>query len=164
MGKKVSKAIEEKKKAVKAIGDKLKKAQSVVLVDYRGIKVNDDTALRRACRKANVEYTVLKNKLVLRALNEMGIKELDKQLEGPTAFAFGYDDLVAPAKIVAENVTMKKLKAIKGGIIEGKPATAAEMNTLAMIPDKNTLIAQLLAMLTAPVRGFAVALKAIAEK
>jgi len=164
MEKKDSKALIEKKKVVGEIGEKLKKAQSVVFVDYRGIKVNDDTALRRNCRKAGVEYTVLKNKLVMRALNDIGIKELDGLLEGPTAFAFGYNDIVAPAKIVFENVTQKKLKAIKGGLIEGKPASQEQMNTLAAIPDKNTLIAQLLCVLNAPIRGLAVALKAISEK
>lgn len=164
MEKKVSKAMLEKQKAVKEIGEKFKKAQSVVFVDYRGIKVIDDTNLRRTCRKAGVEYTVLKNKLVIRALNEMGIKELDAQLEGPTAFAFGYNDLIAPAKIIAENVTAKKLVSMKGGLIEGKPASPAEMNVLAAIPDKNTLIAQLLCVLNAPIRGLAVALNAVAEK
>ena len=164
MEKKVSKALIEKQKAVKEIGEKLKKAQSVVFVDYRGIKVVDDTSMRRKCRNANVEYTVLKNKLVLRALNDLGIKGLEAQLEGPTAFAFGYDDIVAPAKIIAENVTAKKLSSIKGGLIEGKPATKEEMTVLASIPDKMTLIAQLLGMLTAPMRGLAVALKAVADK
>ncbi len=164
MEKKVSKAMQEKQKAVKEISEKFKKAQSVVFVDYRGIKVVDDTSLRRTCRKAGVEYTVLKNKLVLRALKGLDIKGLEQQLEGPTAFAFGFDDIVAPAKIVFENVAAKKLTAIKGGVIEGKPATQAEMNTLAQIPDKKTLIAQLLCMLNAPVRGLAVALNAIAEK
>ena len=164
MEKKISKAVLEKQKAVKEIGEKLKKAQSVVFADYRGIKVNDDTNLRRACRKAGIEYTVLKNKLVMRALNDMGIKELDKQLEGPTAFAFGFNDVVAPAKLIAEHVAQKKLASIKGGLIEGKAATQAQVAALALIPDKKTLIAQLLCMLNAPVRGLAVALNAIAEK
>ena len=164
MEKKISKAIVQKQKTVKEIGDKLKKAQSVVLVDYRGIKVNDDTNLRRACRKAGVEYTVLKNKLVMRALNEMGVKELDKQLEGPTAFAFGYKDAVAPAKLISEYVAMRKLAAIKGGLVEGRAATREQVGALASIPDKRTLVAQLLCVLNAPVRGLAVALKAIADK
>jgi len=175
MEKKVSKAIEKKMVEVKEIGEKLKKAQSVVFVDYRGIKVCDDTNLRRAFRKAGVEYTVLKNKLVMRALADMGVEGLDKTLEGPTAFAFGYDDIVAPAKIVAESIAMKKLKSIKGGLIEGKAATKEQVSALAFMPDKKTLIAQLLCMLNtpisrlafvlnAPTRGLAVALQAIADK
>jgi large subunit ribosomal protein L10 len=164
MEKKISKAIAQKKVEVKEISEKLKKAQSVVFVDYRGIKVNDDTNLRRVCRKAGIEYTVLKNKIVMRALNDMGIKDLDKTLEGPTAFAFGYNDIVAPAKIIAENVAAKKLASIKGGLIEGKSATKEQVSALALIPDKKTLIAQLLCMLNAPIRGLAVALQAIADK
>ena len=164
MEKKISKAIQQKQKDVKEIGEKLKKAQSVVFVDYRGIKVNDDTSLRRACRKAGIEYTVLKNKLVMRALNDMGVKELDKQLEGPTAFAFGYNDVVAPAKLIAEHVAQKKLAAIKGGLIEGKAATQDQVKALAQIPDKRTLVAQLLCMLNTPISRFAATLKAIADK
>ena len=114
MEKKMTKAQAEKQKIVADISEKLKRAQSVVFVDYRGVKVNDDTAMRRECRKAGVEYTVLKNKLVMRALHDMNIKELDGVLEGPTAFAFGMADLIAPAKIVAQSVAQKKLAKILG--------------------------------------------------
>ena len=175
MEKKVSKAIEQKQAVVKEIAKRVNRAQSIVFVDYRGIKVVDDTALRSACRKAGVEYVVLKNKLVQRALKDMGVEGLDKQLEGPTAFVFGYNDAIAPAKIISEYVALKKLKAIKGGIIEGKTADQVQMSALATIPDRKTLIAQLLCMMNSPVRrlatalnaplsGLAAALKAIADK
>ncbi|MDR1094659.1 MAG: 50S ribosomal protein L10 [Clostridiales bacterium] len=165
--KKANKISESKQKKVAEaveIGEKLKKAVSVVLIDYRGFKVSEDTALRRAFRKENVEYKVLKNTLVRRALNDLGIKDLDDKLNGPTAVAFGYDDLVAPAKIIVDSINATKKMSVKGGLLEGKAIGVEQVKALAAIPDKKTLIAQLLAMLTAPTRKLAVALDQIAQK
>ncbi|GHV00290.1 50S ribosomal protein L10 [Clostridia bacterium] len=161
---KVSASRQKKVAAAVEIGERLKKAKSVVLIDYRGFNVSEDSALRREFRKANVEYKVLKNTLVRRALNDMGIKELDGKLNGPTAVAFGYDDVVAPAKIIVNSINATKKMSVKGGLLEGKVISDAQVNTLAAIPDKKTLVAQLLAMLTAPVRKLAVALDQIAQK
>ena len=157
----------KKKKAqqVEEIVEKVKKSKSIVLVDYRGLTVAQDTEMRVNMRKAGVDYKVLKNRLVLRALNNCGFDGFEKVLEGPTAVAFGYEDAVAPAKIVAETVTKTNNKiAIKGGIIEGKQASVEEVNALSKIPAKPVLVGQLLGMLTSPMRSLAVALSEIAKK
>ena len=156
----------KKKKIAEAaeIGEKLKRAKTVVLIDYRGFNVSEDTNLRREFRKAKVEYKVLKNTLVRRALNDMGIKELDDKLNGPTAVAFGYDDAVAPAKVIMDSINATKKMDVKGGLLEGRVISGEQVKTLAAIPDKRTLVAMLLAMLTAPMRKFAVAVDQIAKK
>ena len=158
-------AIELKAKQVEDIADKVKRAKCVVLVDYRGLTVAQDTEMRVNMRNAGVDYKVLKNRLVLRALNNCGFEGFEKVLEGPTAVAFGYEDAVAPAKIVAETITKTNNKiAIKGGIIEGKQASAEDVNKLSKIPAKPVLVGQLLGMLTNPMRSLAVALSEIAKK
>ena len=158
-------AIEQKAQQVEEIVEKVKKSKSIVLVDYRGLTVAQDTEMRVNMRKAGVDYKVLKNRLVLRALNNCGFDGFEKVLEGPTAVAFGYEDAVAPAKIVAETVTKTNNKiAIKGGIIEGKQASVEEVNALSKIPAKPVLVGQLLGMLTSPMRSLAVALSDIAKK
>ena len=144
--------------------EKVGKAKSFVLVDYRGLNVAEDTAMRNDLRKANVEYKVIKNRLVLRALNEAGYPGFDKVLEGPTAMAISYDDAVAPAKIIADNVKKTNKIAIKGGVVEGQTMDVAGINKVAAIPAKPVLIAQLLGMLQTPIRGLAVALSEIAKK
>ena len=158
-------AIEQKAQQVEEIVEKVKKSKSIVLVDYRGLTVAQDTEMRVSMRKAGVDYKVLKNRLVLRALNNCGFDGFEKVLEGLTAVAFGYEDAVAPAKIVAETVTKTNNKiAIKGGIIEGKQASVEEVNALSKIPAKPVLVGQLLGMLTSPMRSLAVALSEIAKK
>ena len=158
-------AIEQKAQQVEEIVEKVKKSKSIVLVDYRGLTVAQDTEMRVNMRKAGVDYKVLKNRLVLRALNNCGFDGFEKVLEGPTAVAFGYEDAVAPAKIVAETVTKTNNKiAIKGGVIEGKQASVEEVNALSKIPAKPVLVGQLLGMLTSPMRSLAVALSEIAKK
>lgn len=157
--------IAQKAQQVEDICEKVKKAKSVVLVDYRGLTVAQDTEMRVGLRQAGVDYKVLKNRLVLRAFNECGYDGFAEILEGPTAVAFGYEDAVAPAKIVAETVTKTNNKiSIKGGIIEGKQASVDEINALAKIPAKPVLVGQLLGMLTNPMRSLAVALSEIAKK
>ncbi len=158
-------AIEQKAQQVEEIVEKVKKSKSIVLVDYRGLTVAQDTEMRVSMRQAGVDYKVLKNRLVLRAFNNCGFDGFEKVLEGPTAVAFGYEDAVAPAKIVADTVAKTNNKiAIKGGIIEGKQASAEEVNALSKIPAKPVLVGQLLGMLTSPMRSLAVALSEIAKK
>lgn len=158
-------AIAQKAEQVADIAEKVKKAKSIVLVDYRGLTVAQDTEMRVNMRQAGVDYKVLKNRLVLRAFNQCGFDGFEKVLEGPTAVAFGYDDAVAPAKIVSETVAKTNNKiAIKGGIIEGKQATVDEVKELAKIPAKPVLVGQLLGMLTHPMRSLAVVLSEIEKK
>ncbi|MFR1566067.1 MAG: 50S ribosomal protein L10 [Christensenellales bacterium] len=156
--------IKLKEQQVAEYVEKFGKAKSVVLVDYRGLNVAEDTLMRNDLRKANVEYKVIKNRLVLRAFNNAGIAGFDTVLEGPTAMAISYDDAVAPAKIIVDNVKKTNKLTVKGGIVEGKVLDAKEITKVAAIPAKPVLVAQLLGMLQTPVRGLAVALSEIAKK
>ncbi len=172
-----SKAIfEQKKQIVEEIKAKVKTAKSMVLVDYKGINVKNDTELRAKMREADIEYRVLKNKLVKIALNQLGYTELDKDLEGTTAIAFAKSDPVAPAKIIMEAIDKYKKLTIKSGMVEGTPITAEGVKELAELPPKEVLVAKVLGMLQAPITGFvrvlnagtvgglAIALKQIAEQ
>ncbi len=156
--------IKLKEQVVADYVEKFGKAKSFVLVDYRGLNVAEDTAMRNELRAANVEYKVIKNRLVLRALNNAGITGFDSALEGPTALAISYDDAVAPAKIIVGNVKKTNKIAVKGGVVEGKSLDANAITAVAAIPAKPMLVAQLLGMLQSPIRGLAVALSEIAKK
>lgn len=153
-----------KKEQVAVLEEKVKKAAGIVVVDYRGISVEEDTKLRSALREAGVEYKVIKNRLILRAFKNSGYEGFDKVFEGPTAVAFSYDDATAPARIISEN--MKKLNklAIKGGVVENQAMDAAGINKIASIPSKTVLVGQLLGLLTSPMRSLAVALSEVAKK
>jgi len=127
----ISEAKQMKIEQVAVIKEKLEKAQSVVLVEYKGITVAQDTKLRAQCRANNVEYKVLKNRLVKKALEQLGIEGFDKALEETTAFAFGYDDCVTPAKVIADNAKEIKCLNIKCGLVEGAFADKATIEKLA---------------------------------
>ena len=135
-----------------------------MLVDYRGLNVAEDTSMRSELRKANVEYKVVKNRLILRAFVNAGYQGFDSVLEGPTAIAVSYDDAVAPAKIIVDNVKKTNKITVKGGVVEGKIMDAQGITKVASVPAKPVLVAQLLGMLQTPVRGLAVALSEIAKK
>ncbi len=156
--------IKIKEQQVSEYVEKIGKAKSFVLVDYRGLNVAEDTAMRSDMRKAGVEYKVIKNRLVLRALNNAGITGFDKVLEGPTAMAISYEDAVAPAKIIVDNVKKTNKLTVKGGVVEGKVLSVPEINAVASIPAKPVLVAQLLGMLQTPVRSLAVVMSEIAKK
>lgn len=160
-----SKAIIAAKEAlVDEVAEKIKKAKSIVLVNHCGLTVEQDTALRVDMRKANVEYKVIKNSILLRAFEKCGLTGYEKVFEGPTAAAFSYEDTVAGAKIAVENGDKTKKLELKGGVIEGKAATIEEVKVLASIPPKPVLLSQLLGLLTAPMRNLAVVLSEIAKK
>ena len=156
--------VELKQPIVQAIADDVNGAAGVVLVDYRGLNVAEDTAMRVEMRNNNVEYKVIKNRLILRALNKAGFTNFDSLLEGPTALAISYEDAVAPSKVVADNVKKTNKIVIKGGVVEGQVMDEAGIKKVAAIPAKPVLVAQLLGMLQTPVRGLAVALSEIAKK
>lgn len=159
-----AKNIEIKAGKVAEISGKIARSQSVILFDYRGLTVEQVTELRNEMRKAGIEYVVLKNALVERAAKQDNIDErIHDYLKGPTAFAFSYDDAVAPAKILKE--TIKKLKKceIKGGIVNGKVFDAEEVNTLADLPSREQLLARLLGSMMSPISGLAVVLDQIAK-
>ena len=156
--------IAQKEQLVNEVAEKIAKAKSIVLVNHCGLTVEQDTALRVDMRKADVEYKVIKNTILVRAFEKAGYIGFEKVFEGPTAVAFSYEDTVAGAKIVVENGTKTKMLEIKGGVIEGKIASVEEIKVLASIPAKPVLIGQLLGLLTSPMRGLAVAISEVAKK
>lgn len=156
--------INAKQALVEEIKDKLQRAKTVVFVDYRGMTVENDTKMRAEFRKNGAEYRVYKNRLVLRALNELGYTGCESYLEGTNALAFGYEDELAPAKIVVNSKNEKCEFPIKFGIYNNKVVDANQIKALASIPSREVLLAQLVGMLSSPMRGLAVCLKAIADK
>jgi large subunit ribosomal protein L10 len=160
-----AKVLGEKQAIVASLTEKLKGSAAGVLVDYKGITVAEDTALRAELRKNNVEYAVVKNTLLRFAVDNVGMNELDGLLNGTTALATCNDDPVAPARVIAEFA--KKLQdkfEIKGGFMEGAVVSMDTINALASIPALPVLQAQVLGTMLAPISGLACVLKQIAEK
>jgi len=151
----VSAALEEKKQLVEELKEKIGAAQSIVIVDYKGLTVFEDTELRKTLREANVEYRVLKNRLMQKALNELGYTEFDEALNGPTAVAFAMTDPAAPAKILLESADKTKKVSIKCGMVDGAYITPDGVKELATLPPKEVLIAKLLGTMSAPISGLA---------
>jgi len=167
--------LEAKKLVVEEIKEKFSKAKTIAFVDYRGLTVAEDTALRKKFRAAGCEYKVYKNRLMFKALTELGIECPENYFEGTTAVALGYQDEVAPAKIICDTIKETKKMAVKFGILNGVSVDAHNIEELAKLPSKEELIAKLLGtlnntasslcrVLSAPARGLAVALNAIATK
>lgn len=140
------------------------KAKSAVAVDYRGLTVEQDCALRKKLREAGVFYKVYKNTLVKRAFEGSDFAKLDKDLEGPTAIAFGMEDAAAPARIIAEFAKTATNLEFKGGVVEGTYFDSNGLTAIASIPSKEVLISKLLGSLQSPVTNLARVLKQIAEK
>lgn len=161
---KESAAIVEKKKIVEDIKAKIQSAKSVIIVDYKGLTVYEDTELRKALREANVEYRVLKNRLVQKAFSELGFNDFDAALNGPTAVAFANGDPAAAAKILLESSAKYKKMEVKGGMFEGAPIDAAVVKEVASLPPKEILVAQLLGTMLGPVSALARLLNMVAEK
>ncbi len=160
-----SKAImEQKVKQVEEIKQMITSASSVVLIDYCGISVAQDTELRNEFRKNDVKYAVIKNRLLKLAFNELGYNRFDEALNGPTAVAFGGDNLAAPAKIASDKAAAFKKMKIKCGMVDGIFLDETGCKKLASLPSREGLIAQVLGMLQAPIAAFARAIDAIAKK
>lgn len=162
----MSNNLEIKKQAVADITQKFRDAKSVVVVNYSGLTVEQVTALRAQCRAAKVDYCVLKNTLARRALDGLNITGLDDMLNGPSAFAFGMEDAVAPAKIISDFVDKAKVEVIKvkAGLMDGQVMSAAKVSELAKVPSREILLARLLGSLQSSVSGFVRVLDAIAKK
>ena len=152
----MSKNFEIKQQVVVEIAEKIKAAQSVVVVDYKGLTVEEVTALRAKFRAGNVDYVVYKNTLVRRALAELNITGMDELLQGPSAFAFSMGDAVAGAKIIKEYIDANKRETmtIKAGIVDGVVVDVAAVKALASLPPKEVLLAKLMGSLNAPITGF----------
>lgn len=155
---------EEKEQQVAEIAQKLKNSKTTIITDYRGLDVAEVTELRKTLREAGIEYKVLKNTLVRRATAETNLSAADEFLIGPTAIAFGYDDVVAPAKIIVDFAKKHTNLEIKAGVLEGRLVTEEEVKALASLPSRDGLLSMLLSVLQAPMRNMALAVKAVAEK
>ncbi|WP_041139892.1 50S ribosomal protein L10 [Beduini massiliensis] len=156
-------AIEAKKVVVSEIADKFQNAQSAVVVEYRGLSVAEVTELRRALRAENVEFKVYKNKMVQRATESLGYGEINSQLVGPNAIAFGTNDAVAPARILADFAKKNDLLVIKAGIVEGKVLGQDEMKEIAKLPNREGMYSMFLGCLQAPISKFARVVKAVSD-
>lgn len=159
-----TKILEAKQQAVKDLAEKLRNAQAGVLVNYQGISVEADTALRREFRAAGVSYMVMKNTLTGRACDEVGLGDMKQYLEGMTAIAICGEDPLAPAKIVKKYADKLESFQVKAGFIDGAVIDAAKVDELANIPAKEVLIARMLGSLTGPIRSLAYALQSIVDK
>lgn len=143
----------EKVAVVKEIQDRISQSQGAVLTDYRGLDAGQMTALRKELRDAGVEFKVLKNTLTILAAQELDMDDLIPLLNGPTAIAFGYDDPVAPAKILSEFAKTNKVLEIKGGILEGKVLDPEGVSSLADLPSREVLLSMVLRGMQAPIAG-----------
>lgn len=158
------KLLVQKKALVAELAAKLKEAKGVVLADYRGLTVEQDTALRKAMREAGVEYKVMKNSIIDFASKDSSLGGLEKYLAGPTAIAISTTDPVAPSKLLAKfSKDYDKLQ-IKGGAVEGNIIDENGVKELASTPSREELLGRLVGSLSGPLFGLAVALNAIVEK
>lgn len=158
------KILEQKKQVVDTLADKMQKAVAGVMVDYRGLTVEEDTKLRNELRAAGIEYAVVKNTLTRFAANRIGYTEFDEVLNGPTALALSYDDVVAPARVLAGFAEKNSNLEIKAGFMEGKAMSIDEVVALSKIPSKDTLYAMLAGGLNSVISGLARAIDAVREQ
>jgi large subunit ribosomal protein L10 len=143
---------EQKAEQVELLTEKLRKAKVAVLTDYRGLKVSQIQDLRGKLRGGGVEYRVIKNTLARRAADAAGYKDLESELKGPVAIAFGYDDLSLPPRLINEWVRTTRLKLeVVGGLVEGRVVNRDQIKQLADLPSREVLLAQLLGTLQSPV-------------
>ena len=161
-----AKVLSEKQAIVAGLVETLKSSASGVLVNYEGITVSEDTELRNELRKAGVEYSVVKNTLVRRALDDAGLSELDDILHGTTSLAVSKEDPIAPMRVV--KTFSKGLGGdrfvIKAGFMDGKVLPLEDISALAELPSKEVLLGQVLGMMLSPITSLAIVIKAIAEK
>lgn len=144
----------DKEAAVKELQDKLKKSKSLVITDYIGLKVSEMTELRAKLREADVDYKVVKNTLAKIAADNSDLSEINEFLSGPTAIAFGIEDVVSPAKILNEFAEKHDVLEIKGGFLNGVIISKEKVESLAKIPSREVLLAKAFASMKAPITGF----------
>lgn len=156
--------IAKKAQLVTEVAEQFKNASSVVVVDYLGITVEQATNLRAELRNAGVQFAVVKNSILSRAAKEAGLEGMDDIFKGPSAVAFSNEDVVAPAKILADFAKKVEALEIKAGVVEGKVSSKEEIEALAKLPSREGLLSMLLSVLQAPVRNTALAIKAVADQ
>ena len=158
------KVLNQKKEEVKNLAEKMKEAKLILLTDYRGINVVDDTDLRRNLRNINATCNVIKNNITRRALKEIGIEGLDETLEGPTAVIMANDDYLAASKEIYNFTKTHDFYKIKGGVVDGKVMTADEIITLAKLPSREDLLSMLAGALLANISKVAVVLNEVKKQ
>ena len=156
--------VELKQPVVAEISEAVKDAASVVLVDYRGLTVEQDTALRKSLREAGVTYKVYKDTMMVRAFEGTDFAQLGEYLEGPSAIAISKTDATAPAREIAKFAKTAPKLEIKGGVVEGTLYDAKGMESIATIPSRDELLSKLLGSLQSPITNFARVIKQVAEK
>lgn len=156
--------LQEKQLVVTEVATKLRASASTIVADYRGLNVAQVTELRKRLREAGIDFQVLKNSLVRRATAEAELTDLDSVLTGPTAVAFSKDDVVAAAKILSEFAKKNEALKVKGGVVEGRVVDVDQIKELANLPSREGLLSMLLSVLQAPIRNFALAVKAVSDK
>lgn len=160
----MSSNLDRKKAIVEEIKEKFEKSQSAVVVDYRGLTVEEVTELRNKFREANVEYKVYKNNLVKIAIKDTDFEGLSADLTGPNAIAFGIEDAVAPAKIIKDFAKTHEKLELKSGVVEKVYYDNAKIMEIANLPSKEELIGRFMGSIKAPVSNFAYFLSNLMEK
>ena len=155
--------VELKQPIVQEISEMINGAQSVVVVDYRGLTVAEDTQLRKQLREAGVSYKVYKNTLVNRAVEGTEFESLRDSLEGPNAFAVSTEDATAPARVLAEFAKKAPNLEINAGVVEGTFYDAEGMKAIASVPSREVLLSKLLGSIQSPITNLARVLNQIAE-
>lgn len=155
--------LDAKKAVVDCIVGKLNNAKTTVVCEYRGLTVNQLEDLRNKLRETNSTFCVYKNSMVVRALKEVGQEQLSDILTGPNAIIFS-EDVIAGAKVAAKFAKRNDNLVLKGGLVEGRVVDAKGIKEIASLPGREGLISMLLSCLQAPVRSFACAVKAVADK
>lgn len=158
------KILNQKKEEVKKLAEEMKEAKLILLTDYRGINVSDDTVLRKDLRNTNATYSVIKNNITRRALAECGIEGLEEKLEGPTAVVISKEDYLEPSKVIYKYSKDNEFYKIKGGVIDGKVMTTEEIITLAKLPSRETLLSMLAGALLGNISKVAVALNEVKKQ
>ena len=156
--------VELKQPIVQAIVDDITDAQSIVLVDYRGLTVAQDTELRKQLREAGIIYKVCKNTMMKRAFEGTDFAQLDEYLEGPSAIAISKDDATAPARIICKFAKTAQALEVKAGVVEGTVYDANGVAELSKVPSREELLSKLLGSLQSPITNLARVLNQIAEQ
>ena len=157
-------AQKQKQIIIDEIKDKFERAESAVVIDYMGITVAEADEMRKKLREAEVDYTVYKNTLVKRAIEGTKYEALGEILEGPSGFAFSYDDATAPARVLNDARKAYKKMEFKGGIIEGEYYDKENIEKIAAIPSRDTLISKFMGSIQSPIANFARVVAQIAEQ
>ncbi|MBM7544618.1 50S ribosomal protein L10 [Periweissella beninensis] len=148
---------------VEEVAGKFNDAVSAVVVDVRGLTVEQSNDLRKQLREENIELKVIKNKILTRAAESANLEGLQELFVGPSAVAFSKEDAIAPARILKKFADSVEALEIKGGVIEGNIVNVEEINKFAALPSRDGLLSMLLSTLQAPVRNFAYAVKAVSD-